>query len=93
MQKRGGFVASSGRSHQQLRRDRTIAGVKGEGGFRRDAPVLAEANTQIAGAKIPKRGVPARRLALALMGISRDVPALHDFLQEAAFEKPFAMSA
>ncbi len=48
---------------------------------------------QIGGAETPEGRIPGRALALHFVGAARDIPAFHDFLQEAVGQEAFAMRA
>ena len=87
------LVAALGRAHEKLRRHGLVPGMKGQGKLRRKAPVGAEPLAQIGRAEGPEGGIPGGALADCVIRTCRDVPALHDLLQEAIFEQTFPVRA
>ncbi len=85
------LVASPRRADEKLPRHRSIARMQQQGLLGRQAPRLAEAGVQVAGAESPERGVPRRGVSRAPVRRGGDVPALDDRQQEPVPDEPLAV--
>src|ERR1019366_136913 len=83
--------AAVGRSHEQLLWHRPVAGMKLERLLGTQIPCCAEALAEVVGAEAPERCVPDRAFASGFSGQGGDVPAFHDFLEEATTAQALAM--
>ncbi len=87
MQEARHLIAATTRPDQELGGHGPVSGVEQEGLLGRKGPLGPEALSEILPHKIPVGGVPSRALAVGEVGAGRDVPALHDFLEEAVLDQ------
>ena len=87
------LIAPPGRAHEELSRNRRVSHMQHDGLLRRQTPVRTKTILKIGGGKKPKRRVPSRAFPGGFVSAGRDIPALHDLLQKAVFDKALPLGA